>query len=80
MNKCTLAHIVTGVKIFLAMRAAVKSRTQQTVNNRKGGLFMTVLYLTGELAWQVLGKSSGFLFRDAKGRNVSELVLSTLEV
>ncbi len=80
MNKCTLAHILTGVKIFLAMRAAAKSRTVQSVNNRKGGLFLTVSYLTGELAWQVLGRSSGFLFQDAKGKNVTQLVLSTLKV
>lgn len=80
MNKCTLAHILTGVKIFLAMRAAVKSRSCEYVRNRKGKAFLAVRYLTGEKAWQLLGKSSGFWFLDAKGRDVSELVLECLQV
>lgn len=79
MNKCTLAHILTGVKIYLAMRAAVKSRNCEYVRNRKGGLFMTVMYVTGDHVWRILGKSSGFVFLDAKGNDVTKLVLSVLK-
>lgn len=78
INALSLAHIKTGINIFLAMRRAVKFGAA-CVRNRKGGVFLSVEYLTGDIAWRLLGKSSGFVFRDTKGRDVSALVLQSLK-
>lgn len=79
MNKNSLSHITIGLKIFLAMRLAMKSRSCHHVMNRKGRACLAVRYLTGEQAWRVLGKSSGFWFLDKTGRDITATVLESLK-
>lgn len=48
------------------------------VFNKKGNPFLTCCYIEGVLAWALLGYSSGFLWLDRNGNNVSETVNNSL--
>ena len=88
MNLQSLLHLTTLARLFAAMRQAVSSRRGAprskgvrgvaNVFNAKGKLSITVCYLVGEAAWSLLGVSSGFYFIDAKGKNITALVLRAL--
>lgn len=70
MNKTNLTHWQVSIKIFLAMKAAVKTGIAQYIYNRKGEPFMKVVYSRGV--------ANAFTFWDKKQKNVTELVLSVL--
>lgn len=70
MNKSNLSHISVTIKIFLAMRKAVKTGVTQYVCNRKGEPFLKINYTRNTVA--------AFTFWDKKQNNITEKVLSVL--
>lgn len=70
MNKTNLSHWSVSIKLFLAIKQAVKTGVAQYVLNRKGEVFLRVSYNRGDI--------NALQFWDKKQRNVTELVLSVL--
>ena len=70
MNKTNLSHWHTTIKIFLAMKQAIKTGLAQYVLNKKGEPFLRVTYKRGE--------PNAFTFFDKMQRDVTNLVLSVL--
>ena len=70
MNFTNLQHIVTSVKLFLAMKTAVKTGLPQYIKNRKGENYLRVTYCRG--------LSNPFTFFDKKQNDISVAVLSIL--
>lgn len=72
LNKTNLSHWSISIKIFLAMKLAIKSLNGSiTVFNRKGKEMLTVQYWRSSFG-------SGFVYFDNKHNNVTELVLSVI--
>lgn len=70
MNKTNLSHWSVTIKIFLAMKEAVKTGLSQYVLNRKGEPFLKVVYCRGV--------ANAFSFWCKAQKNVTTLVLSVL--
>lgn len=70
MNKTNLSHWHVSIKIFLAMKQAIKTGLNQYVLNKKGEAFLRVNYTRN--------KASAFTFYDKLQRDVTSLVLSVL--
>ena len=70
MNKTNLSHWHTSIKIFLAMKQAIKTGLAQYVLNKKGEPFLRVTYKRNE--------PNAFTFFDKLQRDVTSLVLSVL--
>jgi hypothetical protein len=70
MNKTNLSHWHVTIKIFLAMKQAVKTGIAQYIPNKKGEPFLRVTYKRGE--------PNAFTFFDKMQRDVTNLVLSVL--
>jgi Holliday junction resolvase len=80
VNKTSLSHKTTQEKLKIFIRKALVTKQCQHIANKKGKAYIAVRYLTGDTAWQVLGKSSGFWFLDSTGRDITKLVLQSLRV
>jgi len=72
LNKTNLSHIAVGVKIFLAMRKAVKTGIAQYVYNKKGEPFIRVSYSRNQ--------PNAFTFFDKAQKNVTNIVLNSLRM
>ena len=70
MNKTNLSHWHVTIKIYLAMKNAIKAGYPQYVNNKKGNAFLKVVYTRG--------KVGAFTFYDKTQKDVTNLVLSVL--
>lgn len=70
MNKTNLSHWAVSIKIFLAIKQAVKTGICQDVLNRKNEPFLRITYNRGEF--------NALQFWDKRQNNVTELVLSVL--
>lgn len=70
MNKTNLSHWHVSIKIFLAMKQAVKTGIAQYILNKKGEAFLRVTYTRN--------KASAFTFYDKMQKDVTSLVLSVL--
>lgn len=70
MNKTNLSHWQVTIKIFLAMKQAVKTGISQYVYNRKGEPFLKVVHSRGV--------AHAFTFWDKTQKNVTSSVLSVL--
>lgn len=70
MNKTNLSHWHVSIKIFLAMKQAVKTGIAQYILNKKGEAFLRVTYTRN--------KPSAFTFYDKCQKDVTSLVLSVL--
>lgn len=70
MNKTNLSHWNVSIKIFLAMKQAVKTGIAQYILNKKGEAFLRVTYTRN--------KASAFTFFDKMQKDVTSLVLSVL--
>lgn len=72
LNKTNLSHWSVTIKIFLAMKKAIKTAGGSvTIFNRKGKDLLTVHYWRSNFG-------SGFLFFDSFDVDVTNLVLSVL--
>jgi len=70
MNKTNLNHWHVTIKIFIAMKQAVKTGIDQYILNKKGEAFLRVTYTRN--------KASAFTFFDKMQKDVTSLVLSVL--
>lgn len=70
LNKTSLSHWHVSIKIFLAMKQAVKTGIAQYILNKKGEAFLRVTYTRN--------KASAFTFFDKAQKDVTNLVLSVL--
>jgi lipoprotein signal peptidase len=70
MNKTNLSHWHVTIKIFLAMKQAVKTGITQYVLNKNGSPFLRVTYTRN--------KVGAFTFFDKSQKDVTNLVLSVL--
>jgi len=71
INHTHLGHISIGIKIFLAMRKAIKTGLPQYVTNRKGKVVLRVNHHRGQ--------PSAFQFWDSKTQaNITNVVLKAL--
>ena len=70
MNKTNLSHWHVTIKIFLAMKQAVKTGLNQYVLNKKGEAFLRVSYTRN--------KVGAFTFFDKSQKDVTSIVLSVL--
>jgi len=70
MNKTNLNHWHVTIKIFIAMKQAVKTGIAQYILNKKGEAFLRVTYTRN--------KASAFTFFDKMQKDVTSLVLSVL--
>lgn len=71
LNRTQLQHISIGRKIFLAMKAAIKSGLPQYVTNRKGEPVIRINYFRNE--------ANAFTFWCGKSQaNITDVVLSVL--
>lgn len=70
MNKTNLSHWHVTIKIFLAMKQAIKTGLNQYLLNKKGEAFLRVTYTRN--------KASAFTFFDKMQKDVTSLVLSVL--
>lgn len=84
INKTSLSHANVQCRLMAAMRKTAKvmpksmTHNSTTIRNKNGGIYLTCIYLRGAIAQTILGVSSGFLWVDAKGKNVTEIVLKSL--
>jgi hypothetical protein len=90
MNINALLHLTTLARLNRAIRDAVNSRSAfrrrsnkavhgvARVLNAKGKVSIVVCYLVGQAARAVLGTSSGLYFTDAKGRDITAMVLRAI--
>jgi len=70
MNKTNLSHWHVTIKIFLAMKQAIKTGLAQYVLNKKGEAFLRVTYTRN--------KVGAFTFFDKSQHDCTDLVLSVL--
>lgn len=78
VTRTSLVSKKCAFKIAIGLRDAIKNGVAH-IPNKKGNAFLAVRYLTGETAWRVLGKSSGFWFLDKNGRDVTKSVLFVMQ-
>lgn len=77
-----LSHLTMQAKIYGALRRAIQRKNKGkhiVIHNRHGKPFLLVWYVTGIAARQNGLWFSGFVFQDANGKNVSDVVLQSLK-
>lgn len=78
ITKTSLSNLSTQAKIAGALRRAIK-KGYHTVTNRKGKPSFTIQYLTGDVAWEIIGKPSGFYAIELRTmRDVTEALYHSL--
>lgn len=70
MNKSHLQHITLTIKVFLAMKAAVRTGLPQYVANRKGEPIIRINYTRNQ--------PNAFQFWDKAQKNITDIMLSVL--
>lgn len=75
----SLLHINTKSKLFAAMRKTAKLKhCVAHLYNKKKQCFLACRYLTGAIAWRILGVSSGFMWLDKNNKDVTKQVNASL--
>lgn len=80
MNAHNVKHPTFIRKLRIAIAQAVRTRRTVSVTNAKGKHALTVIYLTGNAAWSVIGSCSGFYCLDKHAKDVTALVLKAVKM
>jgi len=79
LNITNLIHSTVQLRLADAMRRTAHLKQDEiSIYNYKGVLFLTCEYLKGVDAWDILGVSSGFLWSDRYGNDVTDVVEKSL--